>query len=269
MEPSLSFANVKPSLAPLPDIVPQPGVKNGRMSTGGQRPKPVARMSTGGPARLRRQGESSNAHLQAVDRPLTDLWLEAQRTVAMPPRQASHRLDADYAWPARAIGIHPAPSLGYSETEDLGPSTQKKMCFIDVEIMQYRSLLGLACSAAAYSDNFQKEATRKHLFDYLDWIHTWMMNGMEDREYLNVARRLEASRKRWELVRDTFTERFERGEWEATEPYTGGEETENYDIHAVALRMKASEIRRARKGPLEEEAEEVVVPDSEDECEQD
>ncbi|KAK4703103.1 hypothetical protein P7C70_g3116, partial [Phenoliferia sp. Uapishka_3] len=172
-----------------------------------------------------------------------------------------------------AQGVEPALSLGSSGTSELSPLANKKRCFLDPEIAQYRTLLGLACSAAAFSDNVQKESTRKHLFDYLNWIHEWMHGDMEQAAYLRLVRRLEASRRRWELVRKTFIENRDEDlavtmeVWESTEPYKGGRAEDNHDIHAAATKMRRL-ARLAKSGvATREDGEDIVIPDSEDEAE--
>ncbi|KAK4699227.1 hypothetical protein P7C70_g7037, partial [Phenoliferia sp. Uapishka_3] len=165
-----------------------------------------------------------------------------------------------------ASGIVPAPSLGNSESSDLGPTTNKKRYFLDPEIAQYRTLLGLACSAAAYSDNLLKEPTRKHLFDYLQWIHTWMCEDMDPAAYVRLVRRLEASRRRWELVRNTFLGELDvdMGVWEGTEPYKEGLAEDNKDIDDARTKLR----RITRANHLERTGDtkpDLVIPDSEDE----
>ncbi|KAK4699430.1 hypothetical protein P7C70_g6831, partial [Phenoliferia sp. Uapishka_3] len=169
-----------------------------------------------------------------------------------------------------AEGIELAPSLGGSDASDLGPAANKKRCFLDPEITQYRTLLGLACSAAAYSDNVQKESTRKHLFDYLNWIHEWMHGDMEQAAYLRLVRRLEASRRRWELVRRTFIESLDSveikmGVWEDTEPYKGGVAGDNNDLRVAATKIRR--LTRLENSGLVRGADgqDIVIPDSEDE----
>ncbi|KAK4704574.1 hypothetical protein P7C70_g1629, partial [Phenoliferia sp. Uapishka_3] len=84
MANSLSFANLAPSLAHLPTTPLAPGESAARMATGGQRPRQVARMSTGPAPGARRQAIINRRNIA--------------RSAA-----ARSRLDLDFEWPAEAI----------------------------------------------------------------------------------------------------------------------------------------------------------------------
>ncbi|KAK4693551.1 hypothetical protein P7C70_g8902, partial [Phenoliferia sp. Uapishka_3] len=164
---------------------------------------------------------------------------------------STRRLNTEYQWPAKAI---------LAERVD-----DFKIAFLSCWVTPAewihwrREVRKVHC---------KKESTRKHLFDYLQWIFEWMHGDMEQAAYLRLVRRLEASRRRWALVRKTFIESavpVDMDVWEATEPYKSGVAEEDNDLHAAGdkirrlARLEDTGIGRGEDG------EDIIIPDSEDE----